>query len=269
MRRLLTIDCADELLGASFDEAAAPGDASEVGVLIVTGGSQTRIGSHRLFERLAAGLAEAGHACLRFDRRGVGDSSGEDPGFRDCGPDLAAGVAALREQAPNAVRLIGLGLCDGATTLAMHGAAAGLHGLILVNPWLVEAESGAPPPAAIRRHYRQRLTSVEGWKKILTGGISYRKAFKGVAKIASSQGPSNLASVTAESLRNDRRPTALVLARGDATAIAAAAEVEAPQFQDLITVALEIDTDSHTFAKPGDGEALLAVTLDAIGTLAP
>jgi exosortase A-associated hydrolase 1 len=269
MRRLLTIECADELLGASLDEAAAPGAASDVAVLIVTGGSQTRIGSHRLFERLAWALAEAGHPCLRFDRRGVGDSSGDDPGFRDCGPDLTAAVTALREQAPDAVRLIGIGLCDGATALAFHGAAAGLHGLILVNPWLVEAETGAPPPAAIRRHYRQRLTSFEGWRKILTGGISYRKAFKGVAKIASDQGPSNLAAAVAQSLRNDRRPTALVLAKGDATAIAAAAEVEAPQFQELITVTLEIDTDSHTFAKPRDGEALLAVALDAIRTLAP
>ncbi|HEY0115900.1 MAG TPA: hydrolase 1, exosortase A system-associated [Allosphingosinicella sp.] len=262
LRRLLTIACEDELLGGSLDEAEGA-----TGILIVTGGSQTRIGSHRLFERLASGLAAAGHPCLRFDRRGVGDSSGQDPGFRACGPDLGAAVGALHEQLATVERVIGVGLCDGATALALHGAGAGLRALILVNPWLVEAEANQPPPAAIRQHYRQRLTSREGWKKILTGGISYRKALKGVAKIAAAPEPSNLASEVAEALRNDRRPTALILAKGDATAIAAAAEVQQARYDELIGTKLEIDTDSHTFAKAGDAAALLAAILQAIDRL--
>ncbi len=57
---------------------------------------------------------------------------------------------------------IGFGLCDGATALALFGRQAGLDGLILVNPWLVEAEAGEPPPAAIRAHYRRRLLSLRG-----------------------------------------------------------------------------------------------------------
>ena len=50
---------------------------------------------------------------------------------------------------------LGFGLCDGATALALFGGEAGLDGLILVNPWLVEAEAGEPPPAAIRRALSQ------------------------------------------------------------------------------------------------------------------
>jgi exosortase A-associated hydrolase 1 len=262
MRRLLILGCEDEPIGATLDEADG-----DTGILIVTGGSQTRIGSHRLFERLSAGLAEAGHPCLRFDRRGVGDSGGFDPGFRASGPDLACAVTALTEQAPQAQRLVGLGLCDGATALALHGAAAGLHAFILINPWLVEAEANAPPPAAIRSHYRRRLTSLEGWKKILTGGISYRKAFKGVVKIAGAQETSSLAAEVAEALRNDRRPTVLILANGDATAIAAAAEAGAAPYEGLIASTIAVETDSHTFAKPGDQDALLRAVLDALAAL--
>ena len=80
MRRLLSFACAGAELAASLD-----GAGGRTGLLLVTGGSQTRIGSHRMYERLAKALAELGYPCLRYDRRGVGDSGGEDPGFRGAG----------------------------------------------------------------------------------------------------------------------------------------------------------------------------------------
>lgn len=264
MRRLLILDCEGDRIGASIDEAM-----DETAVLIVTGGSQTRIGSHRLFERLAVGLAEAGHASLRFDRRGVGDSSGEDPGFRGCGPDIAVAAAALRQQVPPVRRVIGLGLCDGATALALSGGGAGLEGSILINPWLVESEADAPPPAAIRSHYRQQLTSLAGWKKIAFGSVSYGKLLQGMAKMAGPVARSPLAIEAAAALRNHRRPTALILATGDHTAVAAAAEIKAAHFAGLIDKTYEVETDSHTFARPGDVDALLKVVLSAVKHLAP
>jgi exosortase A-associated hydrolase 1 len=264
MRRLLTLRCREDLLAASVDEGSR-----QTGLLIVTGGSQTRIGSHRLFERLAKSLAEAGYPTLRFDRRGVGDSSGEDPGFRDSGLDIAAGGALLRTEAPEVDWVVGIGLCDGATALALHGAAAGVDALILVNPWLVEAEAGAPPPAAIRRHYWNRLTSKEGWTKIASGAVSYRKLFKGIAKAAAPATDSSLAADVATALAANPRPTALILAAGDATAVAAAAEVKAKRFAGLIATTCEIDTDSHTFARPGDVPALTQAVLAVLAKLAP
>jgi predicted alpha/beta hydrolase len=71
VRRLLTFPCEGATLGATLDAADA-----KVGVLFAVGGAQTRIGSHRMFERLSKSLAEHGHAAFRFDRRGVGDSAG-------------------------------------------------------------------------------------------------------------------------------------------------------------------------------------------------
>lgn len=259
MRRLLTFDCEGALLAGTLDEADGP-----VGVLVVTGGSQTRIGSHRLFERLTKALAEHGYPTFRFDRRGVGDSGGEDPAYLASSPDLCAAAAAFRREGP--ARMIGLGLCDGASALALNAADLALHGLILINPWLVEADCDAPAPAAIRSHYRRRLTSREGWKKLLTGRISLGRLFKGLRRAASTE-ESSLAGDIAAALRRAGTPAALLLARGDNTAVAAAREVKAAAFDGLIGWGQEIDTDSHTFARRGDFDALLAAVVAALERL--
>ena len=262
MRLLLTVGCEGAELGASLD--AGEGE-SEVGLLLVTGGSQTRTGSHRMYERLAKSLAERGISCLRFDRRGVGDSNGEDPGFRGSAPDLAAATGLLRTQRPALKRVYGFGLCDGATALALFAADAGLDGMILVNPWLVEAESGDPPPAALRRHYRDRLLSLEGWKKMLSGRVDYRKLWRGLLK-SRSRAPSTLAEQVATALAR-RLPAIWIFATGDATAIAAEAELGVPAFTALTVEPLRVDTDSHTFARPGDEILLRDAVLAALQSL--
>lgn len=261
MRRLLTFDCDGAQLCASLDEADGA-----IGVLMVTGGSQTRIGSHRLYERLAKALASHGFPCFRFDRRGVGDSGGTDPGYRGSAADLAAAAAAFRAGHPGVERIVGIGLCDGATALALYGARAGVDAIVMINPWLVEAEADAPPPAAIRRHYREQLTSLSGWKRLLGGSVSYGKLLKGITKAAKPIEGSELAAEVAQALRRGGMPASLVLATGDATAIAAAREVKARAFLGLIGRREEIDTDSHTFAKPGDLDALIAVILNALSS---
>jgi exosortase A-associated hydrolase 1 len=263
MRRLIAFPCAGEMLGGTLD--AAP--ESPVGVLMATGGSQTRIGSHRMYERLANHLAMNGISCFRFDRRGVGDASGDDPGFRDSGTDLVAAAEAFRASHPALSRLIGFGLCDGATALALHGDTAGLQGLILVNPWLVEAEADTPPPAAIRHHYRQRLLSLDGWKRLLTGSISYRKLLRGIFK-AWARADASLAGDTAAALARHRIPAHVILARDDATAVAAAEQMKSALFKGLIGDIRTIDSDSHTFARPGDDAALADAALGAVRTLA-
>ena len=262
MRRLLTFACAGAELAASLD-----GSGGRTGLLLVTGGSQTRIGSHRMYERLAKALAGLGYPCFRYDRRGVGDSAGNDPGFRGSGPDLAAAAAAFRRECPGLERIVGFGLCDGASALALFAAEARLDGLILVNPWLVEAEAGEQPPAAIRQHYRQRLLSVEGWKKILSGSVDYRKLLKGIRKIAVREQVSPLARDAALALSAGRLRAWAILAEGDATAIAAQQEMKAAIFEGLIEGSQKVASDSHTFARPGDEAALLAATVRALEAL--
>ncbi|HEX8261625.1 MAG TPA: hydrolase 1, exosortase A system-associated [Allosphingosinicella sp.] len=264
MRRLLSFDCEGASLGASLDSADG-----ETGLLLVTGGTQTRIGSHRMYERLAAALAREGWPCFRYDRRGVGDSEGEDPDFKGSGPDLAAAASAFRREQPQLNRLLGFGLCDGASTLALHGKAAGLDGYVLVNPWFVEAEAGEPPAAAIKSRYKDQLLSLDGWKRLLSGSISYRKVLKGLGRIIASR-PSSLSGEIAASLAEARVPAQLVLATRDPTAIAARAEWSSPPFKRLREAnpaPLTIDSDAHTFSRPGDEAALLEAVKVALARL--
>ncbi|MDP8912497.1 MAG: hydrolase 1, exosortase A system-associated [Pseudomonadota bacterium] len=261
MRRLLSFACEAAALGGSLDDAGG-----STGLLIVTGGSQTRIGSHRMFERLAASLAGAGYPCFRFDRRGVGDSEGEDPGYKESGPDIAGAVRAFRAACPQLQRIVGFGLCDGGTALSLFGAQAGIDALLLVNPWFVEAETGAPPAAAIKQHYRDRLMSVEGWKKLLSGSVSYKKLFKGMLKIAAPP-PADLADEVASALSAGSLPLTMVLARRDGTAIAAADVWNSPRYRSIRERNPEpvyIDSDSHTFARAGDEAALGDAVLAAL-----
>jgi exosortase A-associated hydrolase 1 len=236
---------------------------------MVTGGTQTRIGSHRMYERLAKRLAEAGFPCLRYDRRGVGDSEGADSDWRGSGPDIAAAASAFRRELPRVERVIGFGLCDGASALAFHGREAGLGGLILLNPWLVEAQAGTLAPAAVKAHYRQRLTSLEGWKRLLSGSVSYRKLLKGIGSLAARR-PSTLAEEVAGALERSGLSAELILASRDGTAIAAEAEWAKPAYRRIREAnpsPQRIDSDSHTLARPGDEEALANAVLTALERL--
>ena len=76
MRRLIVFPCAGERLTGTLDEA--PG---KTGLLIVSGGNEVRMGAHRGMASLAARLAASGVPVFRYDRRGIGDSTGSNGGF--------------------------------------------------------------------------------------------------------------------------------------------------------------------------------------------
>src|SRR5690606_34577057 len=106
-RRHVTFACEGETLVGTLDEAAGAS-----GLLLVSGGNEIRAGAFAGQARLAARLAAAGHPVFRFDRRGIGDSTGENAGFLGSGPDLAAALAALRAEQPSLERGVGFGHCD-------------------------------------------------------------------------------------------------------------------------------------------------------------
>jgi exosortase A-associated hydrolase 1 len=262
MRRLTSFDCAGAALGATLDEAAGA-----TGLLLVTGGTQTRIGAHRGMARLTTAVAAAGFPAFRFDRRGVGDSEGDDPGFLGSAPDIAAAAAAFRRECPQVRRLLGFGLCDGATALALHHAAAGLDGLVLANPWIVEPSGDLPPPAAIRRRYAARLLDRAAWKRVLTGGIDYRAALRGLASAARPHSASPLATAMADALgAAPRLPIEIVLATGDATAIAFDTEWRSAGFAGVRARAeiRRIETSSHSFAASDEPDRLAEAVIAAL-----
>ncbi|WP_293878104.1 MULTISPECIES: hydrolase 1, exosortase A system-associated [unclassified Sphingomonas] len=251
MRSVIAFPCEGETLIGTLDTAPGP-----TGLLIVSGGNEIRCGAHRGMTLLAERVAAEGHPVFRYDRRGIGDSTGRNDGFRTAGPDLAAAVAAFRGHAPQVTTLVGFGNCDAASTLAVHGRASGIDRLLLANPWTIADADDLPPAAAIRATYRQRLTSPAAWRRLLTGRIAIGKAIRGLRKI--SQNPQQpFATQIVEAIATWDGAAQVILATGDATAQAyAAAARHLP--------AAQIETASHSFARDADQRALHEAVLAAL-----
>lgn len=144
-----------------------------VGVVVVVGGPQYRAGSHRQFVLLARHLAAAGHAVLRFDVRGMGDSTGAMRSFEQLGPDIAAALDSFATHVPGLERFVLWGLCDGASAALLYldeHADPRVQGLCLANPWVRTADSQAR--TTLRHYYLQRLLQADFWRKLLRGGVA-------------------------------------------------------------------------------------------------
>ena len=174
--RGLRFDCqGDSLIGVLSESARNRQDAGDLGVLIAVGGPQYRAGSHRQFVLLARRLATAGYPVLRFDVRGMGDSTGEFPGFEALGPDLEAASLALQGAVPALRRLVLWGLCDAASAALLHASAMpALAGLVLLNPW-VRHES-THTRTQLRHYYATRLFDRAFWRKLVAGHVRVAEA---------------------------------------------------------------------------------------------
>ncbi|RHW17147.1 hydrolase 1, exosortase A system-associated [Sphingomonas gilva] len=244
-RRVITFPCEGATLFGTLDEASG-----RTGLLIVSGGNEIRIGAHRGMAWLAAQIAAAGYPVLRYDRRGIGDSEGDNGGFEGAGPDLGAALAAFREHGVD--RVIGFGNCDAASLLALDGRA--LDGLILANPWVIEAMDDLPAPAAIRARYAQRLRDPAEWRRLLTGGVDLGKLARGLGRMLPGKDAGGLAQRIAGGLRGFGGPITLLLAERDNTAIAFADAWRGKAF-DAVRDRARIErlpSASHSFASAED-----------------
>lgn len=177
-------DCSESVVrfdcqGATLQGVAAlPGadlPVLPIGVVIVVGGPQYRAGSHRQFVLLARQLAEAGHAVLRFDCRGMGDSAGSEPGFENIECDIGCAVDAFMALCPAITGVVLWGLCDGASAALLYchrTADARVKGLSLLNPWVRSENSLAR--TQVKHYYAQRLMQKEFWLKLLSGKVAAR-----------------------------------------------------------------------------------------------
>ena len=174
-RRHLAFTCEDDRLVGTLDEASG-----NSGLLIVTGGNEIRSGAFSGQAHLAARIAAAGHPVFRFDRRGVGDSEGDNLGFRESAPDIAAAMAAFRSAHLALERIVGFGNCDAASALMLAGGA-GCDALVLANPWTFESdEETAMSPAAIRSRYAEKLRNPREVMRLVRGNVSPDKLLRGL-----------------------------------------------------------------------------------------
>lgn len=247
MRHQLSFACEGAALAASLDEA--PGTT---GLLIVSGGNEIRSGAHRGMAMLAQRLAAAGYPAFRFDRRGIGDSEGENGGYMSSGGDISAAVAAFRAAAPQVKRIIAFGNCDAASALLMHQPLP-MDGLILANPWTYEdseeeaAEPALPPASAIRARYLARLKDPKSLLRLFKGEVDVRKLFRGLSAMGTSSAPAapdSLAARLDAVLADLSCPATILLATGDRTAQAFIENCRPPKG---VTVE-RLESASHSFA---------------------
>lgn len=152
------------------------------GVLIVVGGPQYRIGSHRQFTSLARHLAAHGVPALRFDYRGMGDSEGDIRTFEDLEDDLRSAIDGFFEEVPSLSDLVIWGLCDAASAALLYAYRdRRVTGLVLLNPWVRTDEGSAR--VYLKYYYTARLFQPEFWSKIRRGNFNYAAAAQSFSKI--------------------------------------------------------------------------------------
>lgn len=166
----LTFDCVGTPAVAILHKPPMP---AAVGVVIVVGGPQYRVGGHRQFVELARALASAGFAVCRFDYRGIGDSPAQHPGFPNIAPDIEAGLAAFRAGVPEVAQVVLWALCDGVPAAADVAARTPyVAGIAAVNPWIREPETH--DRTLLRHYYLKRPLQRDFWTNLLGGRLHAR-----------------------------------------------------------------------------------------------
>jgi exosortase A-associated hydrolase 1 len=226
---VLGFSCAGEALWGIVARPAPGAPVHDTAVLIVVGGPQYRVGSHRQFVLLARRVARAGYPSLRFDVRGMGDSEGELRTFESIAPDIEAAMAALQRACPACTRVVVWGLCDAASAALMFAAVdPKVAGIVALNPW---ARSVATLAATrVKHYYRERLLQREFWAKLFGGAFDWRAALRALAaNLRQARGRPGAASGTApaalpfqdrmaQGLKDFRGRVLLILSGNDLTA---------------------------------------------------
>jgi len=154
-----------------------PEQPAGIGVVVVVGGPQTRVGSHRQFVLLARAFAAAGYTTLRFDNRGMGDSTGEQRDFEAVSPDIGAAIDALHAACPAVTKVVLWGLCDAAAAALLYchdTPDQSIAGLCLLNPWVRSEATLAK--TQVKHYYGQRLLQKQFWQKLLSGRLNVARA---------------------------------------------------------------------------------------------
>lgn len=259
MRHHLTFVCEGARLAATLDDASGT-----TGLLIVSGGNEVRAGAHRGQALLAARIAAQGFPVFRFDRRGIGDSEGDNAEFLSSAADIAAAIAAFKQAAPHLTHILAFGNCDAASALALHDLPDGPDALILSNPWTFDEEAPAPSPEAVRARYWRKLKNPSELLRLFTGKVDLRKLGKGLAAASSSAAPSALAEQIAQGLLRYRQSggtVRLLAASRDRTGQAFLNVWRSDMFsahrQDSTITLAELDSASHSYASATETDWLL------------
>jgi alpha/beta superfamily hydrolase len=179
-----------------------PQAARGVCVLLLSPGIKGRVGPHRLYRKIAAGLVPLGFHVLRFDFYGLGDSEGviDERLTSDMYNTIQDGryvgdtIAAMDwMQATFGIkRFVGSGLCGGSIS-AMLAAAQDRRIESILSLSIPTVFDGGEANWArfatarqlegIRRGYFKRLLKPEAWIRFLTGKTSYHVLWRSLKQM--------------------------------------------------------------------------------------
>lgn len=270
----------DELIGILHQ----PSVAAETGVVVIVGGPQYRAGSHRQFVQLARALAAAGYPTLRFDYRGMGDSSGAMHSFEDVSDDIGAAIDALLERLPRLRQVVLWGLCDGASAALLYCDRvrdARVQGVCAANPW-VRSEASLVK-TQLKHYYRSRLLQLAFWRKAFSGRVSaaavaellgnLKQAWLNRGRADLVAAPASYQRSMARGWQNLRGRVLLILSSNDYTAKEftdhAASDTEWRQrLSHVGVVRHELAGADHTFSQAAAAQAVEQLTVDWVARMA-
>lgn len=270
VEQAVTFECEREQLFGVLSLPVAP---PTHGVLIVVGGPQYRAGSHRQFTLLARDFAARGIASLRFDYRGMGDSSGPAQSFENAGADIAAAIDRLLVAVPGLAEVTIWGLCDGASAALLYAHRdPRVSALVLLNPWVSSPKSTAR--VQLRHYYGRRLFHGALWRKVLRGEFNALRSAASFIRIIGDAtkdagvpaGGHGLPERMREGLARFRGRVLLVLSGRDMTAQEFRDMVAAsPRWKALIgekATLLKLPDADHTFSSRAWRDEVAAQTAD-------
>lgn len=237
--RAIRFTCHDAWL---YGILSVPEQARSRGVLIVVGGPQCRVGSHRQFTLLARHLAAHGVPVMRFDYTGMGDSEGRAKTFEDVEDDVSHAIKCFFKEMPALKELVIWGLCDGASAALFYAHKdVRVTGLVLLNPW-VRTDAGAAK-TYLKHYYLRRLFAPDLWQKIRQGKFDYAAAASSVSRLLGTALASrkDTASVTSTEHENsncmslpDRMLDGLSRFKGRVLLIMSGNDLTAQEFSDVL-----------------------------------
>jgi alpha-beta hydrolase superfamily lysophospholipase len=201
------------------------------GILLLNAGGTHHIGPNRMYVMLARRWAAKGHAVLRLDLSGIGESA-PHPGEAEntiystsAATDIALAARYLRERVGTS-KCYAIGLCSGAYH-ALKAAVGGvpLDSIVMINPltffWKEGMSLDAPLPEerviSEAQRYQKTILRREAWVKLLRGQVNVirigriigRRALAIVGRVGR-----DLARRMALPLRNDLGRELEAVARG-------------------------------------------------------
>ena len=216
-RQSVSIACGEDwLLGV----ITRPEKPRRRGVVIVVGGPQYRAGSHRQFVLLANDLAAKGYAVMRFDYRGMGDSTGRPRTFENVGDDVRAAIDRFLAEVPEVGEVALWGLCDAASAALFYAHQdPRVTGIVLLNPWVRTVEGEAR--TYLKHYYLRHAFSPAPWAKLLRGQFDLAASAASLLRTlrnAGDAGTQALPERMAEGLARFKGQVLLILSGNDLTA---------------------------------------------------